>query len=73
MQIARYQREQRYHILPVYTQDGVHLSRVFQGTTDGATFEDFIEQLLHHCRPNPEPNSVLVMDNASFHYTERIE
>ena len=49
------------------------LSRVFQETTDSAVFEDFIEQLLHHCRPYPEPNSVLVMDNASFHRTERIE
>ena len=49
------------------------LSRLFQGTTDSAVFEDFIEQLLHHCRPYPEPNSVLVMDNTSFHRTERIE
>jgi transposase len=73
VQIARYQREQRYQILPAYTQDGVLLFRVFQGTTDSALFEDYIEQLLHHCRPYPEPNSVLVMDNASFHHTERIE
>ena len=73
VQIARYQREQRYQILPAYTQDGVFLFRVFQGTTDSALFEDYIEQLLHHCRPYPEPNSVLVMDNASFHHTERIE
>src|ERR1700744_6372984 len=48
-------------------------SRVFWGTTDSAVFEDFIEQLIHHCRPYPEPNSVLVMDNASFHHTDKIE
>jgi transposase len=36
-------------------------------------FEDFIEQLLHHYRPYPELNSVLIMDNASFHHGERIE
>jgi hypothetical protein len=36
-------------------------------------FENFIKQLLHHCRPFPEPNSVLVMDNTSFHHTEQIE
>src|SRR5271156_5765171 len=36
-------------------------------------FEDFIEQLLHHCGRYPEPNSVLVMDNASFHRSERIK
>jgi hypothetical protein len=35
-------------------------------------FEDFIEQLLHHCGEWPEPKSVLVMDNAFFHHTERI-
>lgn len=73
VQIARYQREWRYQVLPAYTQDGVLLFRVFQGTTDSTVFEDYIEQLLHHCRPYPEPNSVLVMDNATFHHTERIE
>ena len=46
--------------------------RVFQGTTNSAVFEDYIEQLLQHCGRWPEPNSVLVMDNASFHHTERI-
>ena len=49
------------------------LSRVFQGTTNGNLFEDYIKQLLHHCRPYPEPHSVLIMDNASFHHSERIE
>jgi len=34
--------------------------------------EDFIEQLLHHCKPYPEPHSVHVMDNTSFHHSERI-
>jgi transposase len=72
VQIARYQREQRWQILPAYTQDGIRLSRVFQGSTDGAVFEDYIEQLLQHCGRWPEPRSVLVMDNASFHHTERI-
>lgn len=33
------------------------------------SFEDFIAQLLKR----PEPKSVLVMDNASFHHSERIE
>jgi transposase len=35
-------------------------------------FKDFIEELLHHCGRWPEPKSVLIMDNASFHHTERI-
>jgi hypothetical protein len=36
-------------------------------------FEDFIEQLLPLCGRWLEPKSVLVMDNASFHHTKRIE
>jgi transposase len=72
-QVAQFQREQRFQILPAYTQDGIILARVFQGSTDGAVFEEFIEQLLPLCGRWPEPKSVLVMDNASFHHTERIE
>jgi transposase len=49
------------------------LSRIFQGSTDAAVFEDFIDQLLRHCGRWPEPKSVLVMDNASFHHSDRIE
>jgi transposase len=45
---------------------------VYQGSTDGDVFEEFIEQLLQHCRPYPEPHSVLIMDNASFHHSDRI-
>jgi transposase len=73
VKIARFQREQRYQILPAYSQEGIILARVFQGTTDSAVFEDFVEQLFTHCGRWLEPNSVLVMDNASFHNTERIE
>jgi transposase len=32
-------------------------------------FEDFVEQQLHHC----SPNAVFIMDNASFHHSERIK
>jgi transposase len=59
--------------LPAYAQDGIVLCRIFQGSTDAVVFEDFIEQLLHHCGRWPAPKSVLVMDNASFHHTERIK
>jgi transposase len=64
VQIARFQREQRYQILPAYIVDGVIFSRIFQGTIDSEFFEDFIEQLLPLCGRWPEPKSVLVMDNA---------
>ena len=51
VEIAQFHRDRRHQILPTYTQDGILFSKVFQGSTDGAVFEDFIEQLLHHCRP----------------------
>lgn len=73
VQIAQFQREQRYQILPAYAQDGIVLARVFQGTTDATIFEDFIGQLLPYCGRFPEPKSVIIMDNASFHRSERIE
>jgi hypothetical protein len=73
VQVARFRRDRRYQILPAYSQEGILNSRVFQGTTDSAMYEDFIEQTLQLCQPFPKPNSVLVMDNASFHHTERIK
>jgi transposase len=73
VQVSRFHRDRRYQILPAYAQDGIILSRVFQGSTDADIFADFIEQLLQHCGRWPEPKSVLVMDNASFHHSERIE
>jgi transposase len=75
MQITRFYRGNRYQILPAYTQESVLLSRVFQGTTDSNVYEDFIEQLLHHCGrwSEREPNSVLIMDNASIHHSDRIK
>ncbi|CEJ62928.1 Putative Transposase [Penicillium brasilianum] len=73
LQVANFHRDQRYQILPAYCQDGIVLSRVFQGSTDATLFADFIEQLLRHCGRWPEPKSVIVMDNASFHRSDRIE
>ncbi len=73
IQIARFQREKRYQILPAYTQDGVILARVFQGFTNSTVFESFIEQPLPLMGTWPEPKSVFIMDNASFHHTKRIE
>jgi transposase len=68
-----FHRDRRHRILPAYTEDGVLFSRVFQGPTDSAIFEDFIEQLLQRCGRWPEPKSVLVMDNASFHHSEGVK
>lgn len=43
------------------------VSCFFRGSTDHVIFEDFIRQLLSHCGTFPQPKSVLVMGNASFH------
>jgi transposase len=72
MQVSRFHRDQRYQILPAYAQDGVVLVRVFRGSTDADRFKDFKPQLLKHCGKWPEPKSVLVMDNVSFHHSEQI-
>lgn len=48
------------------------LRRVYSGLTNSDLFEDFIAQLLHYCSRYPEPKSVIVMDNASWHHLEKI-
>ncbi|KAJ6160476.1 hypothetical protein N7470_003872 [Penicillium chermesinum] len=73
VQVSKFHRGQRFQILPAYAQDGIILSRIFKGSTDTTFFESFIEQLLQHCGRWPEPKSVLVMDNASFHHSDRIK
>jgi transposase len=73
IQVTRFQRENRYQILPAYAQDGIIYARVFQGSIDSTVFEDYIKELLPLYGRWPEPKSVLIIDNASFHYIERIE
>lgn len=73
VQVSKFHHDQRYQILPAYAQDGIVLSRVFRGSTDASVFEDFIEQLLQHCGRWPEPKTLLVMDNASFHHSDQIQ
>jgi transposase len=48
-------------------------TQIFQGSTDGEVFEDFVKEFLPLCGRWPEPNSVLVMDNASFHQSVSIK
>lgn len=72
-QVKRFHRGRRLQILPAYTQDGIIHFRVYEGSTDAGIFEGFIEELLPYCAPWPNPRSVLIMDNASFHRSERIQ
>lgn len=72
VQVARFHRGKRVHILPAYCQDGVLIAKIYTCTTDGATFEEFIRELLPLCGRWPEPRSVLIMDNASIHHSSGI-
>ena len=45
---------------------GIHV-RLCEESTDAETIEFFIETHLSSCSHWPEPKSVLVMDNVSFH------
>jgi hypothetical protein len=72
-QIKRFHHGPRFRILPAYTQDGVIHFRVYEGSTDTRVFEDFTEELLPYCGKWPNPRSVLIMDNASFHHSEKIQ
>ena len=47
--------------------------RVYQGSTDTYFFDDFIAELLHFCGRFPEPHSVIIVDNASWHHAGRIQ
>ena len=73
VQLSKFHRSERYQILPAYAQDDIILSRTFKGSANAAFFESLIEQLLQHCGRWPESQSVLVMDNASFHHSDRVK
>lgn len=72
LQVSQFHRDQRYQISPTYTQNGIVLSRVFRGVTDGTVFEDFLAQVIQHCGRWPEPKSVVVMDNTLLYHSERV-
>jgi transposase len=69
----RFHRGKRVQILPAYTIDGVIYCEVYEENTDVNVFEGFIERLLPFCGRFPQPRSVIFMDNASFHFSKRIE
>lgn len=67
VQVKPFHRGKRVSFLPAYTIDGVIYSQVYEGNTDLEVFESFLVNLLPHCGRYPEPRSVVIMDNASFH------
>ena len=68
------QGKTRLNILPAYTVDGVLVASVYKGSTNGEGFKFWVANtLLPRCNRFPAKQSVVVIDNASFHYSERMQ
>ena len=48
-QVTKFHRDQRYQIFKAYSQDGVILFRVYQGSTDSITLYARLGLLTEHC------------------------
>ena len=63
----------RYSILPAMSLDGIlHLAIQDQPFT-AVEFNSFVEALLGNMNPFPQPNSVIIMDNASIHKSPELQ
>jgi transposase len=70
----RLQSGDRWNILPAYSIDGLLAFDLYQANTDSQGFDHWIEHnLLPNCGQFPGPKSVVVMDNARFHHSPRIQ
>jgi len=72
--VARsYKRLERWSVLLALTVDGYLSYLITQGSITAKAFETFVEeQVLPHSSPYPGPRSVLILDNASIHKSERL-
>jgi transposase len=72
-QVSRWlANKERVSVLPAYTIEGYITARTFKGTCTGDIFEEFIiEQVLPICNAYPAPRSVVVLDNASVHHSNK--
>ena len=57
----------RYSVLPALSLDGILWCKIIEGAFNFDTFHEFITELLECMQPFPNPNSVIVMDNARIH------
>jgi hypothetical protein len=62
----------RYSLLPGLSLDGILHVSIVEGSFTASRFYTFIEGLLNKMQPFPQPNSVIVMDNARIHKDPRI-
>ncbi|GBE86874.1 hypothetical protein SCP_1001160 [Sparassis crispa] len=68
----RFVRGKRYSVLPALSLDGVLHLDVQDHTYKAEEFNSFIDGLLDNMNPFPQPNSVIVMDNASIHKSQHL-
>lgn len=61
-----------YSILPAISLNGMLYCEIVEGAFNTELFTKFIEGLLEHMNPFPEPNSVIVMDNCAIHKAPEI-
>jgi len=61
-------RGKRYSILPAISLDGVLHLDILRRSWTSLEFRAFVDVLLDSMNPYPQPNSVLVMDNAIQHH-----
>jgi len=63
----------RLNILPTYIVNGVLAALVYKGSTNSKGFKFWVANtLLPQCNRFPTKRSVVVINNASFYYLERM-
>src|SRR5205814_536577 len=68
------QRKVRFQLLPALSLDGLLALSAYPGSTNAEGFFVWlVEMLLPKMNPFPQPNSVIVMDNASWHYHDLVQ
>ena len=66
-------RTTRWSILPALATDGWVIWDIWQGSYNADRFNLFIERLLEHMNPFPGPKSVILLDNATIHHSQRFK
>jgi len=62
----------RYSILPAMSLDGILHLAIQDNPYTAVQFNSFVEALLDNMNQFPQPNSVIVMDNASIHKSQEL-
>ncbi|KAF9513558.1 hypothetical protein BS47DRAFT_1256822, partial [Hydnum rufescens UP504] len=60
-------------ILPALSLNGILHADIQAGVYNAEMFKNFIGALLTHMHPFLEPNSVIVLDNASIHKADELQ